>query len=196
MLLSALLLTCSTSFAQTRPARDAVSLTGSQVAPIGTITAFAGPASAVPANWKICNGEELGRDEYPKLFAVIGTAWGGRIVAGEQFFSLPDLRGMFLRGVTGDVAIDPEVNNRYSKIQGGNASGVGSFEKDAFERHQHKRNDQSMNEILLRVGGNGAGLPDGGSSQFRPHESTDFAGESTETRPKNAFVYYIIKWND
>ena len=64
--------------------------------PPGLIMAFAG--SAVPTGWLECNGQSVSRAAYAKLFAAIGTTYGSRS-AGE--FSLPDLQGQFIRGVSG-----------------------------------------------------------------------------------------------
>lgn len=40
--------------------------------------------------WKICDGSLLAIAEFPELFDVIGTTYGGD---GEESFALPDLRG-------------------------------------------------------------------------------------------------------
>ena len=62
--------------------------------PIGVISAFAG--SVAPANWLLCQGQEISRTDYADLFAVIGTSFGTG--DGSTTFNLPDLRGEFLRG--------------------------------------------------------------------------------------------------
>jgi Phage Tail Collar Domain len=49
-------------------------------APIGSITAFAGPVSSAfeaQSGWMICDGRSLDRIKQPGLFAVIGSSWGG-----------------------------------------------------------------------------------------------------------------------
>lgn len=64
--------------------------TGGEVLPIGTMIPF-GSATDIPANWRICDGSEISRTAYSKLFKVIGTAYGEG--DGETTFNLPDKRG-------------------------------------------------------------------------------------------------------
>jgi len=63
---------------------------------IGEVRMFAGPSSAVPAQWYLCYGQAISRSTYASLFAVIGTAWGAG--DGSTTFNLPDLRGRSLFG--------------------------------------------------------------------------------------------------
>jgi microcystin-dependent protein len=66
--------------------------------PIGTILDFAGPTA--PDGFLICDGSAYDSGNYPDLFAVIGTAWGGD---GSPNFNVPDLRDTFTKGKgTGD----------------------------------------------------------------------------------------------
>ena len=55
---------------------------------IGQIMMFAGPFA--PVNWALCNGQTLQISEYPPLFSIIGTTYGGN---RRTTFALPDLRG-------------------------------------------------------------------------------------------------------
>lgn len=59
-----------------------VSAAATDVIPVGTITPFAG--LSVPPGWLLCDGRKLDRVEYPKLYEVIGNAYGGNV---------PDYRG-------------------------------------------------------------------------------------------------------
>lgn len=47
-------------------------------------------AGNIPVGWLECDGRALSPTDYPRLFAVIGTAYGGD---GVATFNLPDLRG-------------------------------------------------------------------------------------------------------
>lgn len=72
--------------------------------PVGMISAYGG--SSAPAGWLLCDGttglNTTTNPEYIKLFAIIGTTYGG---AGATDFDLPDLRGRAAIGVgTGDAA--------------------------------------------------------------------------------------------
>lgn len=64
--------------------------TGGEVLPIGTMIPF-GSAENVPANWRICDGSEVSRSTYSKLFRIIGTSYGEG--DGETTFNLPNKQG-------------------------------------------------------------------------------------------------------
>ena len=64
--------------------------------PIGSYIQFAG--SQAPAGFLVCNGGEISRTTYSKLFAVIGTTYGSG--DGSTTFNLPNLTDRFLQGNT------------------------------------------------------------------------------------------------
>lgn len=66
--------------------------------PVGSIVAYGGSSDAdAPAGCMYCHGQALNSADYPELYDVIGTKFGvGDGSAGS--FSLPELRGEFLRG--------------------------------------------------------------------------------------------------
>ena len=72
-----------------------------QVAP-GAVEMFA--RSTPPEGWLKANGALLSRTTYAALFAAIGTAFGAG--DGSTTFALPDLRGVFLRGLDDGKGID------------------------------------------------------------------------------------------
>lgn len=163
--------------------------------PSGTITAFAGPKNKIPAGWVVCDGALYDRTKpgFIALFNAIGVSWGGD---GGNKFAVPDLRGQFLRGVSDDSNIDLEKDARNksrpdlnSSGNGGNA--VGSKQNDAIITHTHgythfnngKISDMS-NDQDQRKASYGDMV---GATTDPPPVS------STETRPKNSYVYYIIK---
>lgn len=63
----------------------------SDTLPIGSIVEWG--SDAAPENWLICNGQELKRNEYPDLFAAIGTTYGEG--DGSTTFKLPDMSSKF-----------------------------------------------------------------------------------------------------
>lgn len=71
---------------------------------IGEIVIFAGDTSPDP-NWLVCDGDSLLRDEYPDLFAVIGTLYGA--VDGSHF-NVPDMRGRVPMGVGPGFALSAD----------------------------------------------------------------------------------------
>ena len=72
----------------------------SKVGHIGDIIAFYG--STAPEGTLVCNGAAISRTTYSELFGVIGTTAGAG--DGSTTFNLPDLRGLFLRGLNGTNA--------------------------------------------------------------------------------------------
>ncbi|URM86199.1 minor tail protein [Microbacterium phage Loca] len=63
-----------------------------QLAPVGTIHAFAGPVA--PANYVLMDGRQLSRADYPALYALIGDTYGAG--NGTTTFNVPDARGRAL----------------------------------------------------------------------------------------------------
>lgn len=72
------------------------------VQPAGMI-AFFGNSSA-PEGWLKCNGATISRVAYSDLFASIGTRYGAG--DGSTTFTLPDLRGEFLRAWDDSRGVD------------------------------------------------------------------------------------------
>ena len=68
---------------------------GFEVVPSGSIIAFGG-AAAPDAGWLLCDGSNVSRTTYARLFAAISTAYGTG--DGSSTFGLPDLRDRVLLG--------------------------------------------------------------------------------------------------
>ena len=97
---------------------------------------WAGNLTDIPADYLPCDGRSLVRAAFARLFEAIGPAWGGD-VAGN--FNLPDLRGLFLRGVDGTAGRDPDSRERSFSRRGGNTgNNVGSVQEDALQEHRHQ----------------------------------------------------------
>ncbi len=80
--------------------------------PTGTIAFFA--MSAPPAGYLKADGAIIQRTDYPALFTAIGTTFGEG--DGTTTFTLPDLRGEFIRGWDNGRNIDCE--RAFGSIQG------------------------------------------------------------------------------
>jgi hypothetical protein len=109
-------------------------------------------------------------------------------------FTLPDLRGVFLRGVNGgrnDAYADPEASSRSYAFgpqpAGFQSNQVGSYQQDMLEKHHHA-------VPLSSVGSQNQYHPVDKYELMdkEPSTQTSDAG-GTETRPVNAYVYWIIK---
>ena len=84
--------------------------------PTGSYIQFAG--SQAPAGFLVCNGGEISRTTYSKLFAVIGTTYGSG--DGSTTFNLPNLIDRFLQGSTTSGTVKnaglPNITGRFDPI--------------------------------------------------------------------------------
>lgn len=158
--------------------------------PVGTLISYAGlnPRSLESLNWLICDGRSLSSldKRYQNLYAVVGVQYGGTGV----MFNLPDLRGMFLRGVGSGTDNDPDIALRYQQGDptkhpiSPQTDPVGSVQDDAFQSHVHGTN-------AIANTSNGWELSGVGSYDVTAAEIGS-SGTSAETRPKNVYVYFLI----
>ena len=175
--------------------------------PAGMIMAFAGPAENIPAGWLLCDGSEVNRSTYSNLYNAIGVAWGTG--NGSTTFNLPDLRGMFLRGVAGsDNTGDPDANNRVSRYDNGGNTGnnVGSYQGDAVRNITGTmtpvRGEQANPSVHTTSGAfesTNTNVTGGARSESRGASSITFDASrvvpvGSDNRPKNVYVTYIIKY--
>ena len=145
--------------------------------PVGTVLYTA--ASRVPADFLAANGQSILKSSYPELYAVIGGTYGQT----TDSFNLPDLRGMFVRGLDSYRGID---TNRQ----------IGSVQNDEFRSHNHASKGGTNFVNYPEVGGQARqeqeqqGGPESYSSRFPTTENTGGA----ETRPINIALIGIIKF--
>jgi microcystin-dependent protein len=182
--------------------------------PPGTILPFAGPKSKIPVGYLACDGASITASAYPNLFAAIGNSWGG----SGATFNVPDLRGYFLRGVSDGTGSDPDRTSRTAQNTGGNTGdNVGTVQGDAHRSHNHggttgnagahNHTNGNYNRILQFNGVNTVSAVDNnaGSSEAEltssaplvaapDHTHTISSDGGNENRPKNASVFYIIKY--
>lgn len=150
-------------------------------------------------NTVIANGSLLNRSDYPRLWEWVQTVsgllipdltWLSNSFNSRGFFSsgngtttfrVPDLRGMFIRGLDLGRGVS----------FGRTTDQAGGYESDEFKSHNHGltipsrdlKNDSSSGPDLTG--------PDGGASNSRSFQ-TDSAG-GAETRPKNIGLIPLIK---
>lgn len=65
--------------------------------PTGSVTAFGGLIEDLPKNWMFCDGSEISRNKWRKLFDIIGTTYG--VGDNCKTFNLPNMRGRSIIGV-------------------------------------------------------------------------------------------------
>lgn len=157
--------------------------------PTGMITAFSGSTDV--AEWLICDGREIDRTVYARLFNTIGTTYGEGNTTTT--FNIPDFRGRFLRGaddagtLEGASGRDPDTGARTSMNSGGvSGNAVGSVQSGQIQSHSHGISSAGASQPVF-TGTLGAIFtgPNGTAG-------THGAG-GAETRPINAYVNYIIK---
>jgi len=105
--------------------QDVATISGLQalldaIVPAGTVIYVAG--AAVPTGYLAANGGTGNRTTHARLFAAIGTTYGAG--DGSTTFGLPDLRGVFARGLDSGRGIDT------GRV-------LGSFQDSANLAHAH-----------------------------------------------------------
>jgi hypothetical protein len=143
-----------------------------------------------PSGYLICNGASVSISTYGNLFNVIGFTYGGTFSSGN--FNLPNFQGAFLRGAgtqtVGGVAYT--------------AGAVGTAQQDSVLALSSITNQGYWN---IDAGGGGASRQVKGRIRIAtdPVDSGAFGAgidasfprqNTTENRPFNHSVYYIIKW--
>lgn len=142
--------------------------------------------------WMLCDGRSLLISQYPELFAFIGYLYGKG--DGDGQFNIPDYRGLFLRGFNGASGMDPDASKRLN-YQGSEGGVVGSMQCDALQTHQHPYSQAPPPTGTGEEGTSGQPSSEdtltGGPTNSLSGQNT--VHTSTETRPKNVYVNYIIK---
>ena len=174
--------------------------------PAGVIVPFGGQVEHIPSGWLLCDGSEISRTEYPNLYDAVGVCWG--IGDGSTTFNLPDMRGMFLRGVSGESGNDEDADGRLVLNDNGGNTGnnVGSYQGDAI------RNITGSFSTAQRWGNgwetaNGAFSTDALNGGMTYEHNKYYNGNplvffnaanvvpvGNDNRPKNVYVNYIIKY--
>ncbi|MGM0593960.1 MAG: phage tail protein [Pseudomonadota bacterium] len=177
--------------------------------PVGSVTAFAGVidsngcllgATGVPGppieswGWMVCDGRQLAAGEYAELFSVLGYWYGG----ADDKFKLPDYRGYFLRGTDAGSGNDPDSSQRIEAPHG-TAEGVGSTQQDALQVHYHSYSKPGTPTTCggtkeTAVPNVGNGCSGGPADSDCPDQSEAVRTSEYESRPKNIYVNYIIKF--
>lgn len=167
--------------------------------PAGFVIPFAGPAENIPAGWMLCDGRSVSRSDFANLYNAIGVAWGTG--NGTTTFNIPDMRGMFLRGVAGsDTTGDPDANLRLANANGGNSgNSVGSYQGDGIRNivatFNGPEGDVSFSGAVYRYsyGGHGTSRSDWDNTIYG-FDASRVVPVGSDNRPKNVAVNYIIKY--
>ncbi len=162
--------------------------------------------------WMVCDGRQLYCSAYPQLFQAIGHLYQlegdkdyGTSPPADAVFRIPDFRGYFLRGAAGSATVqvgdqkgqpvDPDQAKRLfanGNTASNTADNVGSIQGDAFQTHVHQYHEiQKIGTIATKS--DGAPFVDIKPNETLPPKVPD-ARTSTETRPINYYVHYLIKY--
>lgn len=142
--------------------------------PVGVVQAYFG--STTPAGWLECNGALVLKTDYPALYAK-RSAWGGS--ENVSYFSLPDLRGEFLRGWDHGRGVDA-----------GRALGTAQTE----EVGSHTHAISGTRTFALSIDDmTGTLLPPVRTDIGSAATTITDANTGTESRPRNVAVMFIIK---
>lgn len=166
----------------------------------GAIGTFA--SETPPPGWLIANGGAVSREVYKTLFLRYGTRFGGG--DGSSTFNLPDLRGVFLRGLDSGRGLDvsrsagtEQSDENESHTHGGSTASSGSHTHSS-ERFALVTGPSPPVSLIIGSwgGGSGAGQSVGTSATTAvgPHThdiTIDAAG--SEFRPKNTAVLCCVK---
>lgn len=154
-----------------------------QFVPVGSIQAYGG--TSAPTGWLLCDGSAVSRTTYADLFTLLQeTAGQGDDVTT---FNLPDFRGRFLRGRDNGAGNDPDASSRTAINTGGNTGdALFSLQADELKSHNH----------VAKRGGSYQVAGDPGSTNTINTSGDSTSGDTggNETRPKNVYVNYIIKY--
>ena len=137
-------------------------------------------------NWLLCNGQEVSRNDYADLFALIGTNFGEG--NGVTTFNVPDYSGKFLRGLGGNSAEDI-----YTAQEEGLPNITGSFTANRYAWGGIVGEGALYGET---IGGQGADYGSGGSNVkllLDASKSNEIYGNSAHVTPENHAVYWFIK---
>lgn len=151
----------------------------SLLVPIGTILPYAGNRLLDElVNFTLCDGKELIRLEYPKLFNIIGTDYGEG--NGSTTFNVPNLTSRFLEGsnIAGTIkeAGIPNITGNFGCVYyDGAAFGNGAFRKE------------SSSGSLAGAGAYGYWI------SFDASRSSSIYGKSDTVQPASVTVKYIIR---
>lgn len=155
--------------------------------PTGATLMYGGVAA--PSGYLLCDGTSYLISAFPALAAALfdsGTSLYAYGAADGTHFNVPDMRGMFPRGVDNGAGNDPDASGRGSANPNGNTGdNVGSVQLDEFESHNHTIQLYNNTASNGTVSWGNAGNPEGTAATA--------ANGGNETRPKNVYFNFIIK---
>ena len=134
------------------------------------------------SKWAPCDGRPVPNSKFQKLTSQV---------------NIPDLRGMFLRGLNKFDPYQP-VNPPSTERADPDDRIVGSFQADGFQNHSHKLAGNNGGEDGTSVGlwpDKGQGIDGRYARSGMIDGYVGNSGVITETRPNNVAIYYYVRVN-
>lgn len=164
--------------------------------PAGIIDTYAGESA--PLGYLLCHGQSVSKAAYPALYAAIGALYGAET---ETTFTLPDLRGVFLRGHDAGRGIDagrklgtqqqsgaPNITGRtWARMESKNAAADAHLLQGAFYFNSTETN-------VTKYGNTTAGDKEAMMGFDASRSSSVYQSGLAEVRPANIAINYIIKY--
>ena len=162
--------------------------------PAGMVAPFAGECKS--KNWLLCDGRQVSRSQYPKLFAALGTRHGAG--NGSTTFNLPNYSGRFLEGANGsgevgqlrEAAVDMTDHYHVTGNFGGNNGGEHLIDKNSARQARTDR-------VTAARWWNGSGGWQGQRDAINNYSgnqitSLQVGGEVRTVRPRSAVVEWYV----
>jgi len=181
-----------------------------QGVPSGSV--FTHASTTLPSGYLECNGASVSRSTYAALFSAIGTTWGS---SGGSVFNVPDLRGEFIRGFDNSRGVDSgrsfasSQGSQYTQHNHSTSASSSSSVSDPGHFHNLLYGSGSFGGSSGAVTPRGSGTPTTPGITDRISSKTTGISVSTstsvtvnnsggtsnssETRPRNISMIYIIK---
>lgn len=145
--------------------------------PAGAICYFA--QKSIPSGWLLCNGSNVSRTTYARLFAAIGTSWGSG--DGSTTFKLPNLHAKFAQGTTTTSEVGqsveaglPNITGQITSYELGRAGGAaaGALYDDGSAKYGVSRDSGSGNHdgqsLVITLEASRSSSIYGGSTTVQP----------------------------
>lgn len=162
--------------------------------PAGTIMAMHADYTEPPLGWIHCNGASVSKATYARLYAKLGDTYGST----STNFTLPDLRGEFLRGLDAGRAVDD------ARVLGSSQTAkVGNHKHQLPFHHEGDGDLRTISPSPFGTGDNfasthvnGGGTTTSGSVAAmltdQPYASTNIG--AGDNRPRNVAFPFFIKY--
>ena len=160
--------------------------------PSGMISTFAN--TSAPSGWLSCDGSAVSRTTYASLFSAISTTYGSG--DGSTTFTLPDLRGYFVRGygTNGDGAASGAFATKVADTYLNHAHTAGVTDPGHAHSYTYPAATAVRTDALQTAYGqlNTGATTGSNTTGISVTVNTSSTG-GTETKPKNIALLYCIK---